>query len=193
MIKNLSHAVHDSVNLKKTLLQKKYTDIINQIVREICVTLKKKKKIFICGNGGSASDAQHLSAEFVVRLNPKKNRKAYSLISLCGDPTNLTACGNDFGFKNIFKRNLEALYSKGDIVIILSTSGNSKNIIELLKFAKKNNIRSIAFLGKGGGICKKFSDIKLIVPSNNVARIQESHMFLGHFILNEAESILMTK
>ena len=94
-------------------------------------------RIFICGNGGSAADAQHLSTEFLVRLNPKKNRKPYPLFTLTSDSTNMSAIGNDYGFENIFKRNLEANANKGDILITLSTSGKSKNIVNVLNFAKK--------------------------------------------------------
>ena len=172
-------------------MNKKFVLIIEKIIKEIYVNIKIGNKIYICGNGGSAADAQHLSAEFLVRLNPKNNRKAYPLISLTENTTFLTACGNDFGFTNIFKRNLEAVGKKNDILIALSTSGNSQNIIKVIKQAKKMDIKTISFLGKKGGRCLGLSNIELIVPSNNVARIQECHMFLGHFILNEVEKKLM--
>ena len=109
------------------------------------------------------------------------------------DTSTLTACGNDFNFKYIFSRNLEALGTKKDLLIVLSTSGNSQNIIEVLKAAKKKKISSLSLLGFDGGKAKKFSNLNLVVDSNNVARIQEAHLFLGHFILNEVEKKLLSK
>jgi D-sedoheptulose 7-phosphate isomerase len=103
----------------------------------------------------------------------------------------LTACGNDYGFQYIFSRNLEALASKKDLLIAISTSGNSKNIIEVLKKSKKMKIFSISFLGSGGGAAKKLSSLNIIIPHKKVARIQESHIFVGHFILNQVEKSLL--
>ena len=108
------------------------------------------------------------------------------------DTSTLTACGNDFNFKYIFSRSLEALGKKGDLLIVLSTSGNSQNIIEALKAAKKRKINCLSLLGSKGGKAKKFSKLNIIVNSNNVARIQEAHLFLGHFILNEVEKKLIS-
>ena len=183
--------IDQSIKLKKKLLN--FEKKIDEVIDKVYKTLKNKGKIFICGNGGSAADAQHLSAEFLVRLNPKVNRKPFPIISLALDSSTLTACGNDYGFKYIFSRNLEALADKKDLLIFISTSGNSKNIIEVLKQSKKMGIFSIGFLGAGGGKAKKLSNINLLVPHNNVARIQESHIFLGHFILNEVEKKLLKK
>jgi len=176
--------IHNLV-LKKTI-NKNEKNILNAI-NLISKTLLKKKKIFICGNGGSAAEAQHLSTEFLIRLNPKINRKSLPLVNLCMDPANITACGNDFGFKYIFSRNLEALANKGDVLICLTTSGKSPNIIEVLKKSKKMKISSIVFLGDKKNLTKNFSNIYINVQSNNVAAIQEAHLFLGHYILNEVE------
>lgn len=188
---NLKKNIDESIFLKKKLYENKYKKIINEIIETLYSKIIDNKKIFICGNGGSAADAQHLSTEFLVRLNPKKNRKPYPLFTLTSDPTNMSAIGNDFGFENIFKRNLEASANKGDVLIALSTSGKSKNIINALKFADKIGVYSISLLGMGGGDCKNLSDLNLIVPSKNVARIQETHMFLGHYMLNEVEKKLI--
>ena len=188
---NLKKNIDESIFLKKKLYENKYKKIINEIIEILYSKIIKNKKIFICGNGGSAADAQHLSTEFLVRLNPKKNRKPYPMFTLTSDPTNMSAIGNDFGFENIFKRNLEASANKGDVLIALSTSGKSKNIINVLKFADKIGVYSISLLGMGGGDCKNLSDLNLIVPSKNVARIQETHMFLGHYMLNEVEKKLI--
>ncbi|MBC8303570.1 MAG: SIS domain-containing protein, partial [Pelagibacterales bacterium] len=163
------------------------------IIEIIYITISKGHKVFICGNGGSAADAQHLSAEFLVRLKPKNNRKAYPLISLALDTSTITACGNDYGFENIFSRNLSALAIKNDILIIISTSGNSKNILKVLNMAKKMSVKTVGFLGNNGGKARTKVDIPLIVPSKNVARIQETHIFLGHFILEQVEKKLLKK
>ena len=112
------------------------------------------------------------------------------MLSLAMDTSTLTACGNDFDFKYIFSRNLEALGSKKDLLIAISTSGNSTNIIEVLKKSKKMKIFSIAFLGCRGGEAKKLSNLNLLVPHFSVARIQECHIFLGHFILGRVEDML---
>jgi D-sedoheptulose 7-phosphate isomerase len=180
--------ISESVRLfhNLTVIEKEIYKAINKIYK----TFKKGGKVFICGNGGSAADAQHLSAEFLVRLNPHKNRKPIPIISLAMDTSTLTACGNDYGFKYIFSRNLEALSNKNDILIVISTSGNSENIKEVLKLSKKKKIFSIAFLGSNGGKAKKLSDLNLIVPSSKVSKIQECHIFIGHFILNRVEEML---
>ena len=191
MSDSLKKSINESISLKKKLNEKKYKKFIKKIIDILYLAIINNHRIFICGNGGSAADAQHLSTEFLVRLNPKKNRKPYPLFTLTSDSTNMSAIGNDYGFENIFKRNLEANANKGDILITLSTSGKSKNIVNVLNFAKKIGVYSIAFLGMKGGRCKDISDLNLIVPSNDVARIQEIHMFLGHFILNEVEKKLI--
>ena len=183
--------INETIKIKKKLF--KIENNINLAIEKIFETLKKNGKVFICGNGGSAADAQHLSAEFLVRLNPKINRKPLPIISLAMDSSTLTACGNDYGFKYIFSRNLKALANKNDLLIVISTSGNSNNITEVLKESKKMGIYSIGFLGASGGKAKKLCDLNLLVPDNNVARIQECHIFLGHFILNQVEKKIIKK
>ena len=183
--------INETIKIKKKLL--KIENTINLAIEKIFETLNKNGKVFICGNGGSAADAQHLSAEFLVRLNPKINRKPLPILSLAMDSSTLTACGNDYGFRYIFSRNLRALANKNDLLITISTSGNSKNITEVLEESKKMGIYSISFLGAGGGKAKKLCDLNLLVPANNVARIQECHIFLGHFILNEVEKKIIKK
>ena len=109
------------------------------------------------------------------------------------DTSTLTACANDYGYENIFSRSFEAMAKKNDLLICFSTSGNSKNIINVLKKAKKLNISSVSFLGGNGGKAKKYSNLSIIVPSKNVARIQETHIFLGHYILDEVERYLLKR
>ena len=188
---NIIKSINESINVKRSIINqsKNIIDCINLISQ--CIA--KGNKVFICGNGGSAADAQHLSAEFLVRLNPNTNRKPFPIISLALDTSTLTACANDFDFKFIFSRNLEALANKNDILIIISTSGNSKNIIEVSKTAKKKNIKTIGFLGKNGGKVKKLINYPIFVNSNSTARIQETHIMLGHIILNNVEKNLLKK
>ena len=187
-------SINDSISLKKKL--KIFDKKIEEFSDKIKETIDSDKKIFICGNGGSAADAQHLAAEFLVRLNPKVNRRSLPMIPLALDTSTLTACGNDYSFEEIFSRNLEGLGSKNDLLICISTSGNSKNILKVIKVALKKNIKILCLLGKKGGLVKKILKNKnslLVVPSNDTARIQECHIFLGHVMLNMAEAKLLKK
>ena len=191
-IKNsLKLELNNSIKVKKSLLE--LNDKIEIVIDKISNSLKKKGKIFFCGNGGSAADAQHLAAELLIRLRPKINRHPIPAISLSMDSSTLTACGNDYNFKKIFSRPFEALASTQDVLIAISTSGNSKNIVDVLKKARQKKVLSIGFLGSGGGEAKKYCDIGLIVKSNTVARIQEAHIFLGHYILTEVENLIIKK
>ena len=187
-------SIIESINIKKKL--RYFEPDIDRFSEKIYKTILTNNKIFICGNGGSAADAQHLAAEFLVRLNPKVNRPPLPMIALAMDSSTMTACGNDYSFDKIFSRNLEALGNKNDLLICISTSGNSKNIINAIKVAKKKKIDVICLLGKGGGKIKELTKDKkklIIIPSKNTARIQECHIFLGHIMLNLAEKKLIKK
>ena len=186
---SLSIAIQETINTKRDLINQKKE--INNIINLIFKKIKLGGKLIFCGNGGSAADAQHLAAEFLIRLRPKVNRKPIQAISLALDTSTITACGNDYNFDKIFSRPFQALVKKNDVLIAISTSGNSKNIIEVLKEAKKKKIFSISFLGFKGGRAKKYSKKYLLIKSNNVARIQEAHIFLGHFILEKVEDLLL--
>ena len=164
--------------------------IFSKLIKESKSKLNKKKIIF-CGNGGSASHAQHLACELVVRY--KNNRKAINAISLTTDTSNLTAIGNDYDFKYIFSRQLEAIGNKGDICIFLTTSGDSKNIIEAAKIAKKKLISCYSFSGKGGGKLKKIVKNNIIINSNLTSAIQSSHLILGHIYCKELENYITRK
>ncbi len=189
MEKEFSKIINEKVMLDNMLLS--LSNEVSDSIKKIYSTLKKGGKVFLCGNGGSAADAQHLSAEFLVRLRPKINRKPLPVISLALDTSTITACGNDLGFNKLFERNLSALGSKKDLLIVISTSGKSKNILKVLRYAKKNKIFSISLLGNKGGNAKKLSNLNIIVPSPNTARIQESHIFLGHFIFEQVENLIL--
>jgi D-sedoheptulose 7-phosphate isomerase len=191
MKNDLKFQINHNVKTVENLFN--YEKIIFKIIKQISSCLKKGKKVLICGNGGSNADAQHLSTEFLVRLRPNINRRSYPVISLSQDVSTVTACGNDLGFENIFSRNLEGLYSNGDILLILSTSGNSKNILKVLKKAKQMNVNTISILGNNGGKARKMAKIELLINEKNVARIQEAQKFLGHYIFEKVENILIKK
>lgn len=191
MNKDFKKAINSSIKVKKKLVS--LEEKIYLAVKLIYETIKKNNKVFICGNGGSAADAQHLAAEFLVRLRPNVNRRSYPVVSLAQDISTITACGNDLGFENLFSRNLEGLANKNDLLMVLSTSGNSKNILKVLKFSKRIGLKSLALLGNKGGKAKGIANLDIIVPENNTARIQECHIFMGHFIFEQAENLLIKK
>ena len=166
---------------------------IEKVIKIIHKKIKLGGKLMLCGNGGSAADAQHLSAEYLVRLRPGINRKPIPAISLAQDTSTLTACGNDYNFSDVFIRPFQALAKKNDVLIAITTSGNSLNVLKVLKDARSKKISTIGFLGGSGGKCKKFCDIKLIVPIKSTARIQECHIFLGHFIFEQVENLILKK
>jgi len=148
---------------------------------DICIkALKNQNKIMLCGNGGSAADAQHIAAELSGRF--KKERNALAGIALTTDTSALTAIGNDYGFEYIFSRQVEAIGKKGDVLIAISTSGNSKNIINAIKSAKKIGIKVVTLSGKDGGEMKDLGDVNILIPSNDTPRIQEMHIMTGHMI-----------
>lgn len=164
---------------------------IQNIIQLIVKSIKSGGKILFCGNGGSAADAQHWAAELLVRLRPHVNRKPIAALSLGTDTSTITACGNDYSFDDIFCRPFDALARKNDVLFIISTSGNSKNILKVLQSAKKKKIKTVGLLGKSGGKAKKNCDFKILVGSSNVARIQEIQIFLGHIILENVENRLL--
>jgi len=140
--------------------------------------LKAGRKLMVCGNGGSAADAQHLVAEFVSRL--VEDRPALRAVALTTDSSILTAIGNDYGYEHVFERQVEALGISGDVLLTISTSGNSKNCVQALQLARKMGIHTVSYLGNGGGSMRELSDISVIVPSNVTMNIQESHLALEH-------------
>ena len=169
------------VILESKLLSQK----INDSIKLITSSLEHKNKILIFGNGGSASDAQHMAAEFIGRY--LLERKSIPAISLATDSSILTAIGNDYGFEKSFSRQCEALVEKNDTVIVISTSGNSKNILEALKICKKKGAKTIGLTGKSGGKLKEKVDLLIQVPSIHTPRIQEGHRIIIHAICEIVE------
>ena len=152
----------------------------------VCLdALRQGNKLLLCGNGGSAADAQHLATEFTVRY--KENRPAIAALALTTDTSALTAIGNDYSFEDLFSRQLEALGQPGDILIAISTSGKSPNIIKALKTAQKLGLIPTALSGKDGGDLVGLAEPLLIVPSNTTSRIQEMHITLGQMLCGALE------
>src|SRR6266705_5463513 len=145
-------------------------------------------KLLVCGNGGSATDAAHFATEFVVRF--VKNRRAYPAICLASDGGLLTAAGNDYGFDEIFARQVAAIGVQGDVLICLTTSGKSKNVLRALEEAKARKLKTIAFLGRDGGLTIGMADVDLLVRSDSTARIQEAHQLLLHVLCEIIEARL---
>ncbi|MDD5617751.1 MAG: D-sedoheptulose 7-phosphate isomerase [Candidatus Omnitrophica bacterium] len=175
-IKNI---IKDSIAVKEKLILSCLEDV--QKIAELCIkTLQGNGKIILCGNGGSAADSQHLAAELVVRF--KKDRKAIAAIALTTNTSIITAIGNDYGYEKVFSRQLEALANKNDLLIAISTSGKAKNVAEAIKKAKEMGIKTVALTGETGKEFAKSCDLSIIVPSTNTARIQESHICIGHIL-----------
>ncbi|MEJ5172669.1 MAG: D-sedoheptulose 7-phosphate isomerase [Hydrogenothermaceae bacterium] len=167
----------ESVRLKREFVEEYAEDIVNLGIL-LGRRLKMGYKVLICGNGGSAADSQHFAAEIVGRF--EKEKKGYPAIALTTDTSILTAIGNDYGFDKVFAKQVEALGNKGDILIGISTSGNSKNVVEAVKVARDIGMFTVGFLGKDGGTLKDMVDKAFIVRSDSTARIQEVHLNLEH-------------
>lgn len=179
-------SLKESAETKLKILEKCKDDVLIAS-DEIVKTFRSGGKIMFCGNGGSAADCQHLAAEFVIRLSHDIERPALPAVALTTDSSNLTAGGNDIGFENVFARSVEGIGREGDMLIVISTSGNSKNLIKAIDKAKSKKIRILALLGGSGGKIKDIADLKIIIPSFNVQRIQEGHITVGHILCETAE------
>jgi D-sedoheptulose 7-phosphate isomerase len=161
---------------------------IEKLAHEIVKSFKSGGKVILMGNGGSAGDAQHIAAEFVGRY--KKERRSYPAIALNANTSTVTAVGNDYGYEHTFSRQVEGFAAKGDVVIGISTSGNSANVYKAMQTAKKKGCFTAALLGKDGGIIKDIVDLPLIVKTHNTPRVQEGHIFIGHTLCELAEQNL---
>ena len=183
----------DSISVKEKIVENKSYKVLIEAGDIISNSISNGGKLLLCGNGGSAADAQHLAAEFLIRLTSNVNRESIPALSLAQDTSTLTACINDYGSDEVFKRVFSALSAEGDILLVITTSGNSRNIIETLKLAKERGIYSLGFLGSNGGEALSYCDSAFIVPSKITARIQESHITAGHALLQYVEDSLLEK
>lgn len=186
MIKNIKEIVQASIDTKLQLLQNdELLATIEKVVQIISNSFKNGKKLYLCGNGGSAADAQHIAAEFSGRFY--QDRKALPAEALHCNTSYLTSVANDYGFDAVYARMIEGIAQPGDVLIGLSTSGNSANIIKAFEAAKEKNSITIAFTGITGGLMKSISDYLIPVPSADTPRIQESHIMVGHIICQLVE------
>ena len=190
MRKKIESAIKDSILTKEEIL-KSQADNIEKAALTIIDSIKKGGKLFIFGNGGSAADSQHIAAELVGRF--KAERKPLAAIALTTDTSALTAIANDYGYDIVFSRQIEALASGGDVALGISTSGNSKNVIEAFKKAKALGLTRIALSGGDGGRMKNEADISIIIPSNDTPRVQESHIMIGHILCGLIEENIFKK
>lgn len=184
----VAREVEESIETKKKLSQ-----IYPEIEKAgllLADTLEKGGKILFCGNGGSAADAQHIAAELVVRYKGGNERRALPAITLSGDPSTITACANDYGYENLFARGVEAYGRPPDTLVGISTSGNSLNVIKAVEKARELSLRVVLLLGSEGGKLRGKGDIEIIVPSSVTARIQESHILIGHILCTIIEKKL---
>ena len=177
----------ESIQVKEDLLRTRIDDII-AIANQVIDCLKKGGKVMLFGNGGSASDSQHIAAELVGRF--KKDRNAMAAIALTTDTSILTSLANDYGYEVVFAKQIEALGQKNDLAIGISTSGKAKNVTAAIRQAKKMGLKTVALTGRDGGELAKLADVSLMVPSSVTARIQESHITIGHIICELAEDAL---
>lgn len=153
---------------------------LHRAVRLLRDTFAAGRRLFICGNGGSAADAQHFAAELTGRF--EKERRGYPAVAFTTDTSALTSIGNDYGFEHVYARQLQALGAAGDLLAAISTSGNSPNIVAALKLAREMGVNSIGLLGRDGGACAGLVDIALTVPAQRTARIQEAHVLILHLL-----------
>ena len=164
--------------------------VIEEIASQMSETIKRGKKIMLCGNGGSAADAQHIATEFIVRFRGDFNRRALPAIALTTNTSLLTACANDYGYDEVFKRQVEGLGNEGDLLIGISTSGNSPNVFKALEYANEQNINTVLLAGRDGGKIAKIARYSIIIPHEDTARIQEAHITVGHILCRLTEELI---
>ena len=180
----------ESIHTKQNCIKQGFQSLY-QMGGGITQSIQNGGKIMLCGNGGSAADAQHLAAEMLVRLRPNNNREGVPAIALAQDTSTITACGNDFGYEMLYERVLRSLGKKGDCLIGITTSGNSKNVILAMKAAQEIGIKVFGFLGCAGGEALEYCDEAFIVPSDDTGRIQEAHITAGHALMEYIEDRLI--
>lgn len=179
--------ISENIDVKNKLIADKLADIEN-LAKIITDCYKNKKKVLVCGNGGSAADAQHIAGELVGRF--KLERRGLSCIALSTDTSIMTAWSNDYEFNTVFSRQVEALGDEGDILIAISTSGNSPNIIKAIEEAKKIGMKTVSLIGKDGGNMKGMCNLDIVVECNNTPRVQEAHMLIYHIMCELVEKEL---
>jgi len=187
MKEKIKSLIRESISVKEAMIEQNVSDIA-EVALLMINAYKNGRKVVVFGNGGSAADAQHLAAELVCRF--EKNRQALECVALTTNSSMITAVGNDYGFEKVFSRQVESCAREGDVVIGISTSGNSPNVILALEQAKKQKAVTVAWTGKSGGKMKDKADYSIRVPSDVTARIQEGHLMLIHALCGIVEQEL---
>jgi D-sedoheptulose 7-phosphate isomerase len=187
----IQNHLQNSIEVKQKLIQN-HIPAIEKAAKLIIERLRNGNKLLLCGNGGSAADAQHIAAELVVRLKSQVNRPAIPALALTVDTSILTAGGNDYGFDSIFARQVEALGQEGDVLIGISTSGNSSNVVRAIEKAREKRLRTIGLLGGNGGSLLTMVDHAIVIPTHITAHIQESHITVGHILCDLIEQSLFS-
>jgi len=181
-----------SIAVKEKLIAQHAGQVV--AMADVCIeSLSKGGKLLLCGNGGSAADAQHLAAELLVRLSADRDRAGLAAIALALDPSSITACANDYAFDVYFARMAHALGRRGDVLIGISTSGRSPNVVKALQTARQNGMATLGLLGGDGGSALAECDLALVVPSAETGRIQESHIAIGHALMELIEDGLAAR
>jgi len=186
MNKNIQNSILESVEIIRNLIA--LSNEIEKSIKSIVKAINSGKKLVLFGNGGSAADAQHIAAEFLGRFNLE--RKSFPALAITSNSSTITALANDYSYDVVFSRQCESIVRKGDVVIGISTSGNSQNIKKGLIESKKRGAITIGLLGNKGGEIKKIVDIPIVVASNKTSKIQEAHRVIYHIICDESEKIL---
>jgi len=188
----VKQALAEGIRARQEALDNHVSELVE--IGKICgQAIENGNKILLCGNGGSAADAQHLAAELLIRLRPDVTRQTLPAIALAMDTSTLTACGNDLGFEVIFERMVEALGKKGDVLIGITTSGKSPNVLKALTKAKELGIVTVGFLGGSGGPALPLCDFSFTAPTTVTGRIQELHITAGHIVMELVEDYLIEK
>ena len=188
----VKQALAEGIRARQEALDNHVSELVE--IGKICgQAIENGNKILLCGNGGSAADAQHLAAELLIRLRPDVTRQTLPAIALAMDTSTLTACGNDLGFEVIFERMVQALGNKGDVLIGITTSGKSPNVLKALTKAKDLGIVTVGFLGGSGGPALPLCDFSFIAPTTVTGRIQELHITAGHIVMELVEDYLIEK
>lgn len=188
----IQQAIEESIKLKQSLLEDaRFIEQIQRVIDLMVQAYKENKKVLFCGNGGSAADAQHLAAELSGRFY--YDREPLYAEALHVNTSYLTAVANDYAYEDVYARMLKASGQKGDVIVGISTSGNSKNVVKAFEIAKQKGMSVVALTGEGGGKMGEMADILLAVPSKDTPRIQECHIMIGHIVCEMVEKALFPK
>ncbi len=181
---------NESASVKTQIAESDAPEILVRMAEIAGTSIKNGGKVMFCGNGGSAADAQHIAAELLVRLRSDRERGPLGALTLAQDSSTLTACSNDYGYEYIFERPLRALGREGDVLVGITTSGNSGNVIQAMQAAKELGIKVFGFLGGDGGKAVAHCDEAFVVPATDTGRIQESHITAGHILVELIEDVV---